>query len=271
MADRPLYIHERLGGQCQPGDIAPYILVPGSENRVKKFAARWNTAREVAHHYEFLVYTGEMDGIPVSACSTGCGGRSASIAVDEMAALGAHTFIRAGVTGGIQPGIRAGDLIIASGVVRMDRTTDHYVFVEYPATAHFEVLTALIAAAEKNGFRYHVGVAANAATFSPGEGRSTFKGYRHSAMDDYITDMQAAGAYDWDNETAPILTLCSLYGLRAGRINVVVDDPETGAFNPAGEEQLVVTALDAIRILAAWDKKKVESGARFALPPFPER
>jgi len=97
MADRPLYIHERMGGKCQPGDIVSYILVPGSKNR-KKFTALWNEAREVAHHSEFLLYTGEYKGIPISACSTGCGGRPRCIAVDEMAALGGTTFLRTGVT-----------------------------------------------------------------------------------------------------------------------------------------------------------------------------
>jgi uridine phosphorylase len=259
-----------MGGQCQPGDIAPYILVPGSEKRVERFASLWDSARKVAQHYEFLVYTGKMGDVPISACSTGCGPRSTSIAVDEMAALGANTFIRAGVSGAIQPGLKAGDLIIASGAVRLDRTSEHYVFVEYPATAHYEVIAALAVAAEKFGYRYHIGIVASAATFSAGEGSTCFQGYRHSGMDTIESDLRAARVYDWDNETATLLTQCSLYGLRAGRINVIVDDPQTGAYNPMGEEHLVQTALEAIRILAAWDQDKSKNGAKYTLPAYPQ-
>jgi uridine phosphorylase len=271
MTDCTAYIHERMGGQCQAGDIAPYILVPGSEKRVRRFAELWDTAREVAHHYEFLVYSGTLGSTPISACSTGCGARSTSIAVDEMTALGAHTFIRAGVTGAIQPDIKVGDLIISSGAVRMERTSEHYVFVEYPATAHFEVVAALASAAQRRGYPYHIGISATAATFSAGEGSSCFGGYRFSGMDHIEADMRAARVLDWDNETATLLTLCSLYGLRAGRISTVVDDPDTGTYNPVGEERLVQTALDAIRILAAWDQEKASRSSRFTLPPYPDR
>ena len=115
---------------------------------------------------------------------------------------------------------------------------------------------ALVAAAQRRGYPYHVGVVATATTFSAGEGNAGFGDYRHSGMEAIESDLRAAGALDWDNETATLLTLCSLYSLRAGRVNSVVDDPETGLFNPIGEERLVNTALDAIRILAAWDKQK---------------
>lgn len=264
----PEYIHERMGGQVQQGQIAPYVLVPGSEKRVEQFASHWDTAKKVAHHYEFLIYTGHYHGIPISACSTGCGGRSTAIAVDEMAALGANTFLRVGVTGTLQPGIMAGDLIIATGAVRMDRTSEHYVFVEYPATADYEVVCALIAAAERRRYRYHVGLVATAATFYAGEGVSCFGGYRHSGMDPIEDDLRRARVLDWDNETATILTLASLYGLRAGRINAVVDDPNTGQYNPKGEAWAIQTALDAIQILAYWDGEKARRGKNFIYPGF---
>ncbi len=263
---RPKYIHEAMGGQCKPGDIAPYVLVPGSEARVKKFAEYWDEPRQVAHHYEFLVYSGSLSGIPISACSTGCGGRSVSIAVDEMAALGGDTFIRVGVTGSIQEGIEVGDLVIATGAVRMDKTSEHYVFVEYPAVASVEVICALVAAAHSLDHRYHVGIVATASSFSAGEGVTCYDGYRHSGMDNIQADLRAAKVLDWDTETATLLTLCSLYGLRAGRVNTVVDDPETGQYNPIGEQKAIETALKAIEILAEWDAKKKENGLRYTLP-----
>jgi uridine phosphorylase len=262
-------LHARFGGQCSPGDIAPYVLVPGSRTRVERFASLWDTARKIAEHFEFLVYTGEMSGVAVSACSTGIGGRSVSVAIDELTALGAHTFLRAGVTGSLQPEVACGDLIIASGAVRMDKTSEQYVSLEYPAVADFEVLAALIAAAQKHGFRYHVGVGGTSSSFYCGEGTSGYQGYRHSAMDTIAADMRAARVYDWDTETATILTLASLYGLRAGRVNAVVDDPETGTYNPIGEEKAIRTALEAILILAAWDEEKKKTKSRYVLPDYP--
>ena len=263
------YLHERFGGQCQPGDIAPYVLVPGSQRRVRQLAADWEDVTQVAQHYEFLILTGQMKSIPVTACSTGIGARSTCIAVDEAANLGGHTFIRVGVTGSLQANVKVGDLIIATGAVRMDKTADAYIPLAYPAVASFEVVTALIAAAEAFGFPYHTGIVATSASFYCGEGTSGFKGYRHTGMDAIVPDLQAARVYDWDTETAPLFTLSSLYGLRAGRINAVVDDPDTGLYNPIGEANAIKTALRAVEILAAADKVKLASGQRFVVPDFP--
>lgn len=264
------YVHERFGGHASVGDIAPYVLVPGSHRRARRFASSWQNVHEVADHYEFLVLTGKYENIPITACCTGIGGRSTSIAVDESAALGGQTYIRVGVTGSLQPHVQVGDLIIASGAVRMDKTSESYIPIEYPAVAHFEVVSALVAAAEKLGFRYHVGVVATSSSFYVGEGSSGFDGYRHSAMDSIVPDLTAAGVYDWDTETATLFTLCSIYGLRAGRINAVVDDPVTGLYNPIGEENAMKTAMEAIKILAGQDAEKEAGALRYAVPPFPQ-
>jgi len=266
MAEIPAYMHARFGGQCQPGDIAPYVLAPGSARRAEMLAADWQTVRQVVRHFEFAAYTGLMRGVPITACSTGIGGTSTSIAVDELAALGAHTFLRVGVTGALQPQVAVGDLIIASAAVRMDKVSEHYAPLEYPAVAHFEIISALIAAAERLGYPYHVGIVATSSSFSVGEGNTGFGGYRHSKMDHIAADLTAAGVYDWDTETATLLTLCSLYGLRAGRVNAVVDDPATGKYNPIGEARAVRTALAAMAILAEWDSAKTRTGRHYSLP-----
>ena len=268
---RPEYIHERFGGQVEQGDVAPYVLLPGSEKRARHFAEFWQVSKQKAHHYAYLMYSGEMDGIPITTCSTGCGGRSVSIAVDVLSALGAHTFIRAGVSGAIQSSIEVGDIVIASGAVRMDRTSEHYVFTEYPAVADIEVTCALIAAAQMLKIPYHVGIVASACTFYLGEGTAGLNGYQHSGMRHITEDMRSAGVLDWDNETATLLTLCTLYGLRGGRINTIVDDPETGTYNPIGEDRLVQTVLQAIRILAKWDDQKRIHGKNYVLPSIVNR
>ncbi len=267
--ERTEYIHERFGGQCKKGDVAPTVLVPGSEKRAEQFASLWEEAWQVAHHYSYLVLTGRTGGVPVSACSTGCGGRSVSIAVDELAELGATTFIRAGVSGAIQPWIKVGDLIIASGAVRMDRTSEHYVFLEYPAVADLEITCALVAAAQKLGCRYHVGISASPSSFYLGEGAPGFRGYEHSNSRMIRHDLREANVLDFDNETATLFTLTSLYGLRAGRVNTVVDDDETRQYMPVAEDNMLRTVLEAVKILNSWEREKERKGWRYVLPRTP--
>lgn len=266
MLSKRAHVHDRFGGQCKRGDIAPYVFVPGDPKRVAKLAAFWSDTRDVAHHYEFHITTGYLDAIPMTACSTGIGGRSVAIAVDELAALGATTFIRVGITGPIQEGVELGDLIISSGAVRMDKTSESYIDIRYPAAADFEVTAALIAAAERLGYRYHLGIVATTASFHCGEGRRAFGGYTQSFIEKIRDDLKAARVYDFDTETATLFTLASLYGLRAGRVNTSVVDPRKNVHDPRGETKAIRTALEAMRILAHWDAIKRESGVRFMLP-----
>ena len=186
-----------------------------------------------------------------------------------MAALGANTFIRIGVTGGIQPNMHVGDLVIASGAVRMDKTSEHYVFPEYPAVADMEVTCALIAAAQSEGCNYHVGIGATASSFYAGQGITCRNGYRTTKMDAIVSDIKSANVYDWDTETATIYTLCNLYGLRAGRVNVIVDDPNTGLYDPAGEDDAVKVVTAAVTLLMKWDKIKQANKEDVTLPDHP--
>tara|TARA_Y100000590_G_C15720911_1_gene1013509 strand:+ start:1632 stop:2471 length:840 start_codon:yes stop_codon:yes gene_type:complete len=265
----PEYIHERMGGQLHEGQVAKYVIVPGSQTRINKIVSHWDDNKKLAHHYEFLVHSGTINGQGITTCSTGIGGRSTSIAIDEMAALGANTFIRIGVTGGIQPNMQVGDLVIASGAVRMDKTSEHYVFPEYPAVADMEVTCALIAAAQLEGCNYHVGIGATASSFYAGQGITCLNGYRTTKMDAIVSDIKSANVYDWDTETATIFTLCNLYGLRAGRVNVIVDDPNTGLYNPAGEDDAVKVVTEAVKLLMKWDKIKQANNQDVMLPDHP--
>mgnify|MGYP001337457285 FL=1 len=269
MPELSSYIHNRMGGKLTDNQIAPYVVMPGSQNRIQKIIRHWDEYHMLAEHYEFHVYSGLLNGQEITACSTGIGGRSTSIAVDEMAALGAHTFIRVGVTGGIQEHMQVGDLVIATGAVRLDRTSEHYVFKEYPAVADAEVICALISAAESLGCTYHTGIVATVSSFYAGQGITCHNGYRNSRMDTIETDLKNANVYDWDSETATILTLSNLYGLRAGRINVVVDDPDTGIYNPIGEEMAVNVTIKAMETLMEWDKLKKQTGQQVILPSLP--
>jgi len=123
--------------------------VPGDPDRVPRIAGFWDSAREVSSHREFRSYRGKYKGVPISALSSGIGPACMAIAVNESSNIGVNTFIRVGSTGAIQKDIASGDLIISSAAVRLDCTSNCYVIPEYPAAASYEVLLALIEAAER--------------------------------------------------------------------------------------------------------------------------
>jgi len=252
---------------CGPGDLAPYLLVPGDPARVPKIAKFWDEAREVAYHREFRSYTGRYKGVRISATSSGIGPSSTAILVNEAANIGVHTFIRVGSTGAIQRGIRCGDLVISMAAVRLDGTSHHYIGPEYPAFAHYEVLLALIEAAESLGVRYHVGVTATTSDFYAGQARPSFRSYWHPHLDDLIPILQRAGVLNFEMEAATLFTLCALFGLRAGAVCAVYANRSTNIFQPgAGEEECIRVANEAVKILSEWDRRKREAGKRWLHP-----
>lgn len=146
-----------------PEEVGRYVILLGDPGRVPKIAAYLNDAKQVASNREYNVYTGKLNGEKVTVCSTGIGGPSAAIAVEELIKCGADTFIRIGTSGGIDLKVSGGDLIIASAAVRAEGTTSEYLPLGYPAVADFSVVDALRQAAEKTssdeiGHRYHIGV-----------------------------------------------------------------------------------------------------------------
>lgn len=141
-----------------PGDIGEYVILPGDPKRCAKIAAHFDNPVLVADSREYVTYTGTLDGVKVSVTSTGIGGPSAAIAIDELARCGAHTFIRVGTCGGMQEEVMGGDIVIATGAVRMEGTSREFAPIEYPAVADFNVTNALVSAAGKIGVRNHVGV-----------------------------------------------------------------------------------------------------------------
>ena len=144
--------------KCKTGDIGRYVLLPGDPDRVPKIAKYLDNAVKVQQKREYTIYTGYLDGEKVSVCSTGIGGPSAAIALEELANIGGDTFIRVGTAGGMDIKIKGGDLVIASGAIRNEGTSKEYLPLEFPAVANHEVMTALIKAAEMLGRNYHIGV-----------------------------------------------------------------------------------------------------------------
>ena len=141
-----------------PEDIGKYVILPGDPKRCAKIAEHFTDAHLVADSREFVTYTGMLDGEKVSVTSTGIGGPSAAIALEELSKAGAHTFIRVGTCGGMQQDVCGGDIVIASGAVRMEGTSREYAPIEYPAVADVDVMHALIQAAKEKEITYHAGV-----------------------------------------------------------------------------------------------------------------
>lgn len=140
------------------GDVGKYVLLPGDPKRSAKIAAYLEDAQLVADNREFVTYTGYLEGEKVSVTSTGIGGPSAAIALEELVHCGADTFVRIGTCGAMQMDILGGDIVIATGAVRMEGTSKEYAPIEYPAVASYPVVHALIKAAEQTGVRFHTGV-----------------------------------------------------------------------------------------------------------------
>ncbi len=146
-----------------PSEVGGYVILPGDPFRVPKIAEYIDDAKQVAHNREFNVYTGTLDGKKVTVCSTGIGGPSAAIAVEELVKCGAHTFIRIGTCGGMNEKVSAGDLIIATAAVRGEGTSYEYMPSTYPAAADFTAVSALVDAArslsdQRKGNSWHTGV-----------------------------------------------------------------------------------------------------------------
>ncbi|MDO4188465.1 MAG: uridine phosphorylase [Lachnospiraceae bacterium] len=141
-----------------PEDIGKYVIMPGDPKRCAKIAEFFDDAKLVADSREYVTYTGTLDGVKVSVTSTGIGGPSASIAIDELSKCGAHTFVRIGTCGGMQEDVMGGDVVIATGAVRMEGTSKEFAPIEYPAVPDLNVTNALVGAAKEMGIRHHVGV-----------------------------------------------------------------------------------------------------------------
>ena len=147
-ADVSKQYHTQVGA----GDVGRYVLMPGDPKRCAKIARYFDNAEQVADSREYVTWTGTLDGVMVSATSSGIGGPSTAIAMEELSLCGVDTFIRVGTCGGIQPEVKSGDLVIATGAVRMEGTSREYAPIEFPSVANLQVTNALIAAAKKLGF-----------------------------------------------------------------------------------------------------------------------
>lgn len=266
-ADRPeldgnLQYHIR----CKPGDIADIVLLPGDPERVPKMSETWDEFKEVGRNREHVTHTGKVRGIDISACSTGAGGGSTASAMEGLATIGAKTFIRVGTTSSIQPHIKPGDLIISSGAVRYDGTSESYINLYYPAVADYEVVAALVEACERLGYTYHVGITATAASFFCGQNRDGFGNYRQSWFQSRYEDLRAANVLNYEMEAATVLTLSSLFKIKAGAIFTVIGNRVTNEFENSGSTKSIAAATEAAIILKEWERLKKERNKEYWYP-----
>lgn len=215
----------------EPGEVAGYVFLCGEPERVPKIAAMTKGSRKIRQVREYTVYGGSLDGTEVTVASTGIGGPSTAILVEELANLGAHTFLRIGTSGGIADGLEKGDFVISTGAIRADGTSRSYAWPEYPALANHEVVLALISAAQKAKVRFDVGVcfsvdgfySENKVVMGGGLAPMSQSGYMPSFMKERLSDVKVMGARNIEMENGTIFTLCLLLGLRAGAICTVSD------------------------------------------------
>lgn len=192
----------------EPGAVADVALVPGDPGRVDRIAKQCDTAETIAENREYKLVNAVYEGRELTICSTGIGAPSATVAVEELAAVGVETFIRVGTTGALQPDIEIGDMIVASGAAKDEGTTKRYESPTIPAVADFEVLSALVDAANHNDETVHVGPIATDDAF-------------YAETDEYVNAWEAAGLLSVEMEAAALFTLARRKGLRAGAICTV--------------------------------------------------
>ena len=213
--------------QCRPGDVGRYCILPGDPGRCAKIAKYFDNPVKVMVNREYETWTGTLLGEKVSVTSTGIGGPSAAIAMEELAAIGADTFLRVGTCGGIQMNVVSGDVVIASGAVRMEGTSMEYAPIEFPAVADFEVTSALVEAAKEQGKNYHVGGV---------QCKDSFYGQHSPARMPVSYQLQQKweawkrlGVLASEMESAALFTVAAALGVRCGSSFHVVWNQERNA------------------------------------------
>jgi len=247
--------HLELDSKAVKG--AKFAFLPGDPDRVPEIARSFDKeAMELAYKREFRTWMGKIEGRNVVVTSTGIGGPSTSIAIEELAQLGVRTFIRIGTTGAIQKKIELGHIIITTASARLDASSTHYAPVEYPAVASYEVVHALVESAKASRIQYHLGITASSDTFYPGQERyDSFSRYVIKRFQGTLKEWQKLNVLNYEMESATLLTICSVLGLKAGCVTGVI-------VNRAKEEKIdsrVVKKAEsnAIRVAIAAMKRLI--------------
>ena len=234
------------------GDVGEYVILPGDPKRCAKSAAYFDDAKLIADRREYTTYTGYLNGVKVSVTSTGIGGPSAAIALEELVKVGAKKFIRVGTCGGMDIDVKSGDLVIATGAIRMEGTSKEYAPIEFPAVADYDIVTSLINAAKKLNQNYHVGIV---------ECKDSFYGQHSPEKMPVNYELQnkwnawlKLGCKASEMESAALFIVASYLKVKVGSIFLVVANQERekqGLENPVAHDTdaAIKTAVEAIKSL----------------------
>ncbi len=238
---------------------AKIAVLPGDPFRSETIASmisdQFETGlKKLAWKREYCTYLTEINNNKILVTSTGIGGPSTSIAIDELAQLGVEIFLRVGTTGAIQQNINIGDVIITTGSVRLDGASTHYAPIEYPAVAHHDIVKALIEGAKKTAVTYHVGVTASSDTFYPGEERKdSFTKYVLKRFQGSTEEWRRLNVLNYEMESSTVLTLTASMGLKGGCVTGVINRASRGRITKnalkKGEDIAIRVAIAALEQL----------------------
>ncbi len=240
-------MHLALSGDDLAG--ATLAIVPGDPARVSRIAAMMDEPVHLATNREFTSYRASVGGHPVVVCSTGVGGPSTSVAVEELAQLGVRTFLRVGTTGSIQPDVPVGHLVVSQASVRLDGASHHFAPLEYPAASSFECTRALVDAAVALEAPHRVGITASSDTFYPGQERyDTMAGQVTPSLRGSLAEWRRIGVVNYEMESATLFTMCGANGWRAGCVaGVIAQRTESEAI--VDETIVAATEERAVRVV----------------------
>lgn len=245
--------------QVAAGEVGRYVIMPGDPKRCAKIAKYFDDPVLIADNREYVTYTGTLDGVKVSVTSTGIGGPSASIAMEELYRCGADTFIRIGTCGGIQTEVKSGDIVVATGAVRMEGTSREYAPIEYPAVPDLRVTNALAEAAGQKGCSFHTGVVQCKDAFY-GQHEPETKPVSYELMNKWEA-WKRMGCLASEMESAALFIVAGYLGVRAGSCFLVVANQEReklGLENPVVHDTdlAIQVAVEAVRKLIREDQEK---------------
>ncbi len=244
--------------KIKKGDVGRYVIIPGDPGRTDKIAARLEDPVLVAYNREYKTWTGTLDGVVVSTTSSGIGGPSCAIAIEELYKAGADTFVRVGTCGGMALDVIPGDLVIPNGSIRKEGTTVEYTPIEFPAVPNYDVMQALIESADERGLRRHIGVV---------ECKDSFYS-QHQPETKPVADMLLykwnawlkSGCLASEMESSCLFIVSAYLGCRSGTVLAAINNQErlkAGLENiPTEDTDLATTvAIDAIRKLIKKDRE----------------
>ncbi len=238
--------------QIRSKDVGSYVILTGDPSRSAKIASYFDDAQLVSSNREYTIFTGMLDRTPLSVCSTGIGGPSAAIALEELVHCGAHTFIRVGSSGGMDVHVLGGDLVLASGAIRAEGTSREYAPIEFPAVADFSILHALKQAADRLHYRHHIGVVQSKDSFY-GQHDPNSMPVAPALKNNWNAWMQC-GALASEMECAALFTVGAVRHVRVGAVLTVLGNQtrrECGFedIQDMDTNRAIRTAVEAMRLL----------------------